>query len=84
MAEANTSLSPKAVERIRKHHVAVRTLAQMRAKKVVQAKLRAQGLKLHQFSAKDLTRLAEAELERNRALIAEALEVINTAPELAQ
>jgi hypothetical protein len=59
--------------------VAVVTLARREAKKVVIAHLRAQGLKVHHFSAKDLTRLAEAELERNRAeLIAEAIEVVNT------
>ena len=85
MAEAAPSLSPKALEKIRRHHVAVVTLAQMRAKKAVVARIRAQGLKVHQFSAKDLTRLAEAELERNRAeLVAAALEVINTSPDFAQ
>jgi hypothetical protein len=45
----------------------------------------ARGLKVHYFSAKDLTRLAEAELERNYAeLIAAALEVINTSSDFAQ
>jgi hypothetical protein len=85
MAEADASLSPKALERIRKHHVAVVTLARREAKKAVVAQIRAQGLKVHQFSAKDLARMAEAELERNRAeLVAEAIQVINTSPDFAQ
>jgi len=57
----------------------------MKARKAVVAHIRAQGLKVHQFSAKDLTRLADAELERNRAeLIAEAIEIVNTSPEFAR
>jgi hypothetical protein len=85
MAEAAPTLSLKALERIRRHHVAVVTLARREARKAVIAQIRAQGLKVHYFSAKDLSRLAEAELERNRAeLIAEAIEVINTSPDFAQ
>jgi hypothetical protein len=57
----------------------------MQAKKAVVAQIRAQGRKLHHFSAKDLARLAEAELERNRAeLVAEAIEVVNTSPFFSQ
>jgi hypothetical protein len=85
MAEAAPSPTPKAVERIRRHHVAVVTLAQREAKKVVLAQIRSQGLKVHQFSAKDLTLLAEAELERNRVeLITEAIQVINTSADFAR
>ena len=82
---ATPSLSPKReLERIRKHRSAVMTLAMQQAKRLVQASIRAQGLKLAQFSAKEITLLAEAELERNRArFIAVAEQRINTWPGFA-
>ena len=56
-----------------------------RAKKAVQAQLRAQGRKLHDFSAREITLMAEAELERNRdRLIAEAKQSIETWPGFAR
>jgi hypothetical protein len=83
---ATTSLSPKReLERIRKHRSAVITLAMQQAKRLVQRQLQAQGLKLAQFSAKEITLLAEAELERNRArFIAVAEQTINTWPGFAR
>ena len=86
MAEANGSLSPnRLAQRMIRHRAAIITRARQRAKKVVLLQLRAQGLKLAQFSAKEITLLVEAELERNRArLIAEAEEAINTWPGFAR
>jgi hypothetical protein len=81
MAEAAPSLSPKALERIRRHGVAVRTLAQMRARKATLAGLRSQGLRPQRFSAKEIALLAEDLLAQHRAeLVAEAIEIINTSP----
>ena len=65
MLEATVSLSPKALERIRKHRAAVRTLAMYRAKQAVKEDIRARGLKIAQFSAKEIAVLAEAELEQS-------------------
>jgi hypothetical protein len=60
-------------------------LALQQAKRLAQAQIRAKGLKLTQFSAKEITLLAEAELERNRArFIAVAEQTINTWPGLAR
>ena len=85
MAEANASLSPKALERIRRLHVAVRTLAQREAKKAVQARIRAEGLKLHQFTVRESALLAEDYLAHHRAdLVAQAIEIINTSPEFTR
>jgi hypothetical protein len=50
-----------------RHRHAVIVLAMQRAKKSVVAQIRAKGLKPAQFSAREITLLAEAELERNRA-----------------
>jgi hypothetical protein len=82
MAQATRSLSPKrALERMQRHRHAVILLALQRAKRSVQAGIRAKGLRICDFAAKEITLLAEAELERNRAqLIAEAEEAIATWP----
>jgi hypothetical protein len=56
-----------------------------RAKDEVKASLRAKGLKLGQFSAREITLLAEGELERNRAqFLAEAEHSINIWPGFAR
>ena len=85
MAEATRSLSSKrAIERIRRHRHAVIELAMQTAKKSVLAQLRAQGLKVADFSARELRVLADAEFERNRArLLAEAEVAIATWPGFA-
>lgn len=86
MAQATRRLSPKrALERMQGHRHAVIVLALQRAKRSVQADIRAKGLRLCEFSAKEITLLAEAELERNRTrLIAEAEEAIATWPGFAR
>lgn len=82
---ANVSLSPKALERIRRHQLAVRVLALMRAKKAVQVQIRAKGQRLSDYSAREISHLAEAELERKRAsLIADAEHTIATWPGFAR
>jgi hypothetical protein len=86
LAMATTNLSQnRALERIRQHRHAVFVLALQRAKKSVVAQIRAQGLKPQHFSAREVTLMAEAELERNRdRLVPEAEHVINTWPGFAR
>lgn len=83
---ATRSLSPKrAADRLRQHQLAVRVLALQRAKKSVQAQIRAKGQRISDYSAKEISHLAHAELERNRErLMAEAAEAIATWPEFAR
>ena len=83
---AAASLSPKrAAERMRQHRHAVMVLARQSAKKLVVAQIRAKGLRPANFTARDITELADAELERNRAqLIAEAEHTIETWPGFAR
>jgi hypothetical protein len=77
---ATKSLSPNRVaQKLREHRHAVRVLAMQSAKKAIKAQLRAEGLKLSQFSAKDISIRAEAWFDEHRAeLIAEAEHTINT------
>jgi len=86
MAQATRSLSPnRALERMRRHRHAAIVLALQRAKKSVLSQLRAQGLKPQHFSAREISMLADAEFERNRArLIAEAEHAIETWPGFAR
>lgn len=83
---ATKSLSPNRVaQKLREHRHAVRVLAMQSAKKAIKAQLRAEGLKLHQFSAKDISIRAEAWFDTHRAeLIAEAEHTINTWPGFAR
>lgn len=85
MVEAARSLSPKREqERMRKHRSAVMTLALRQAKRSVLWQLQAQGLKVSHYSARDISLMAEAELERNHArFIAVAEETINAWPGFA-
>jgi hypothetical protein len=82
MARATRSLSPKlALERLQRHRSAVITLAHQAALKVVKARIRAEGKRLHDFSARDLRIQAEQYFEANRAeLLAQAKEVVATYP----
>ena len=75
---ATPSLSPKlTLEIARRQHHAVSVLAIQRAKRSVQRQLQAQGLKLAQFSAKDITLLAEGYLAQHRhELIVEAMTTV--------
>jgi hypothetical protein len=68
MAEANAILSPAA--RLKS---AVFTLALQRARTTVKRQLAAQGHKVAHYSARDITLLAQAHLDRHQAeLLAEA------------
>lgn len=85
MLEATPSLSPKALERIRRFRSAVRTIALYRAKQAVREDIRAQGLKLGEFSARDIAIRAEAILaERGNELLAAATRDVATFPEFAR
>ena len=56
-------------------------LARQSARKAIKAQLRAEGLKLSQFSAKDISIRAEAYFDVHRErLIAEAGQIIATSP----
>ena len=86
MAKAARSLSPKQLlERMQRHRTAVATLALYRAKNAVRANIRAKGLKLAQFSAKEITILAEDYLAQHRErLRVEAEHTIATWPGFAR
>jgi hypothetical protein len=83
---ATQTLSPKrAPERLQQHRHYVIVLAHQSALKTIKAKLRAQGIKLHDFSARDLRIQPEAYFDANRQqLIDEAKGVIATSPYFAQ
>jgi hypothetical protein len=79
MAEATQSIqqTPTAAQ-AQTMNRAVVVLAWRSAKEAVKLKLRAQGLKLQQFSARDITVLAEEYLAEHRAqLIHEAREIVD-------
>jgi hypothetical protein len=83
---AMRSLSPKQIlERTQQHRHAVTVLAMQSAKRAVKADIRAKGLKVAQFSAKEITILAEAHLAQHREqLRAEAEHTIATWPGFAR
>ena len=85
MAQANGSLSPKQVqERLQRHRSAVAVLAMQSAKRAVRAQIRANGQKIAQFSAREISVLAEAHLAQHRErLRAEAEHTIATWPGFA-
>lgn len=85
MAEASRSLSPKrAAEKMLRYRHAVIVVAMQRAKRAVQANIRARGLKIAQFSAREITEQAEAYMAQHREeLIAKAAEDVATFPEFA-
>ena len=64
----------RAEKKAMKARVAVRVFAQMAAKNIVKSQIRAQGLRVHDFAAKEITLRAEAWLETHPELIAEARE----------
>jgi hypothetical protein len=86
MAKASISLSPKrALEKMQRHRAAVITLAMQRAKKIVQTNIRAMGQRLSDFSAREITLLAEDYLAQHREqLRAEAEHAIATWPGFAR
>ena len=83
---ARRSLSPNRVaQKLREHHHAVIALAHQSARKAIKAQLRAEGLKLSKFSAKDISVRAEAWFDLHRQeLIAEAEHAIATWPGFAR
>jgi hypothetical protein len=83
---ASTSLSPKrAQQRLLEHRRAVIALAHQRAKRLVQASIRAKGQRLADFSAREIALLAEDYLTQHRAeLVAEAEHAIATWPGFAR
>ena len=67
MAKAARSLSPKQIqERLQRHRSAVAVLAMQSARREVKAQIRAQGLKVAHYSAKEISILAEAHLAQHR------------------
>ena len=86
MAQANGSLSPKQVqERLQRHRSAVAVLAMQSARREVKGQIRAQGLKVAHYSAKEISILAEAHLAQHREqLRAEAEHAIATWPGFAR
>jgi hypothetical protein len=79
---ATRSLSQRQItQRLLKHRAAVATRAMQLARNAVKRRIQAEGLKVSQFSACEITLLAKAELERNHArLVAEAKHDIETWP----
>jgi hypothetical protein len=82
---ATRSLSPKrAAERMQRFRSAVRTIALLRAKKAVQAQIRAKGERLSEYSCRDISLLAEAHLTQHLdELVARATLVVATFPEFS-
>jgi hypothetical protein len=79
---AARSLSPDRVaQKLREHGTAVAVLARQSARRAIKAQLKAEGLKVSQFSAKDISIRADAWFDAHRAeLIAEAEHTIATSP----
>ena len=82
MAKAARSLSPKQIrERMQQHRTAVAVLARQSARRVIKAQIKAAGLKVSQFTARDISIRADAWFDAHRAeLIAEAEHTIATSP----
>jgi hypothetical protein len=83
---ATRSLSPKrAAERMQRFQAAVRTIALFKAKKAVQAQIKARGQRVSDYSCRDISLMAAVELERNREeLINKATAVVATFPEFSR
>ena len=79
---AARSLSPDRVaQKLREHGTAVAVLARQSARRAIKAQLKAEGLKVSQFTAKDISIRADAWFDAHRAeLIAEAEHTIATSP----
>ena len=82
---ATRSLSAKQIlERLQRHRSAVAVLAMQSARRAVRAQIRANGQKIAQFSAREISVLAEAHLAQHRErLRAEAEHTIATWPGFA-
>jgi hypothetical protein len=75
--------SRKAEERARLFRAATMTLASLRARKAVEAQIRARGEKVAQYSAADLREQADAYLRCHLDLVAQAAEACLTFKEFA-
>ena len=101
MVAAQRSLSPKALERIelaraqraqdrelkqrRAYHLAIRCLAMYAAKRMIKDEIRARGLRVSAFTARQLTELAELYFAANKAqLIHDSQRAIDAWPEFAR
>ena len=80
---AAPSLSPKrAAEGLQRFHSAVRTIALYRAKKAVQAQIRARGERIADYSCREISVMAEAYLNQHKEeLINKAAADVATFPE---
>jgi N-dimethylarginine dimethylaminohydrolase len=67
-----TRAERKAEDKARMARSAVRMLAQLAAKNEVKRQIRAQGLRVHEFTAKEITLRAGAWLAAHPEMIAEA------------
>jgi hypothetical protein len=83
---ATTNLSQnRATQRLLKHRLAVATLARQAARKAVKHRLRADGIKPHSLSMKEISALADNYLAQHREqLVAEAKRIVATSPLFAQ
>jgi hypothetical protein len=86
MAQATRSLSPKQVlERIQQHRQAVMLLARKSARKAVEAKLKAQGVKVSLLPLCEINALTNDYLAEHRAFfVAEAKQAIAIWPGFAR
>ena len=66
----------KAERRAREARIAVRVFAKMAAKRAVTNQIRAQGLRIHDFTNRDLTLRAEQWLAEHPELIVQARELV--------
>jgi hypothetical protein len=82
---ATRSLSPKrAAERMQRFRSAVRTIALFKAKKAVQAQIRARGERIAQYSCREISVLANAHFAQHQEeLINRATAVVVTFREFA-
>ena len=83
---ATRSLSPKRFkQKLREHRTAVATLAMINARRAVKDQIRARGLKVAHFTAKEISILAEDYVAQHREqLRAEAEHTIATWPGFAR
>ena len=82
---ATRSLSPKrAAERMQRFNCAVRTIALYRAKRAVQAQIRARGERISDYSCRDMSIMANDHFAQHQEeLINRATAVVVTFPEFA-
>jgi hypothetical protein len=70
--QAMTRAERKTVERARLARVATMTFAKQKAKRLIQAEIKARGDRVSDYSNKDLTLMAEALIQARPELVVEA------------